>query len=161
MSTINFNFFRFSWKFIFIGQFLFLFVILGLSLLLFIVLFIVLFFNNKSLRWMALCRSHFQCGKCEGRRSQSSAARRPSPCTPTRLGTEGVLRCCVCCVVDFCLHASILDVERCADLVSVFFGTYGDTLCRSAIWFWDSSVLMVVRCDDLVSGFFDIYDGTL
>ena len=44
---------------------------LGLSLL----LFIVLFFNNKSLRWMALRRSHFQCGKCEGRRSQSSAAR--------------------------------------------------------------------------------------
>ena len=161
MSTINFNFFRFSWKFIFIGQFLFLFVILGLSLLLFIVLFIVLFFNNKSLRWMALCRSHFQCGKCEGRRSQSSAARRPSPCTPTLLGTEGVLRCCVYCVVDFCLYASILDVERCADLVPGFFDIYGDTLCRSAIWFWDSSVLMVVRCADLVPGFFDIYDGTL
>ena len=83
-----------------------------------------------------------------GRPSQSSVARRPSPCTPTLLGTEGVLRCCVCCVVDFCLYASVLDVERCADLVSVFFGTYGGTLCRSAI------------CD-LVLGFFGTYSGTL
>ena len=52
-------------------------------------------------------------------------------------------------------------MERCADLVSVFFGTYGGTLCRSAIWFWDSSVLIVVRCADLVPVFFDIYGGTL
>ena len=35
-------------------------------MLLFIVLFIVLFFNNKSLRWMALRRSHFQCGNMQG-----------------------------------------------------------------------------------------------
>ena len=96
-----------------------------------------------------------------GRPSQSSAARRPSPCTPTLLGTEGVLRCCMYCVVDFCLYASVLDVERCADLVPGFFGTYGGMLCRSAIWFWDSSVLMVVRCADLVPGFFDIYSDTL
>ena len=101
---------------------------------------------------MALRRSHFQCGKCEGRRSQSSAARRPSPCTPTLLGTEGVLRCCVYCVVDFCLYDAVLRMDRCADLVPVFFDIYGDTLCRSAIWFWDSSVLMVVRYADLQSG---------
>ena len=87
-----------------------------------------------------------------GRPSQSSVARRPSPCTPTLLGTEGVLRCCVCCVVDFCLYAAVLRMERCADLVSVFFDIYGGTLCRSAIWFWDSSVLIVVRCADLRSG---------
>ena len=74
------------------------------------------------------------------------------PRAPTPLGTEGVLRCCVCCVVDFCLYAPVLDVERCADLVPVFFNIYGGTLCRSAIWFWDSSVLMVVRCADLRSG---------
>ena len=41
------------------------------------------------------------------------------------------------CVVDFCLYASVLDVERCADLVSVFFGTYGGTLCRSGPVFFD------------------------
>ena len=58
-------------------------------------------------------------------------ARRPSPCTPTLLGTEVVLRCCVRCVVDFCLYAAVLRMERCADLVSVFFGTYGGTLGRS------------------------------
>ena len=83
------------------------------------------------------------------------------PCTPTLLGTEGVLRCCVCCVVDFCLYAAALRMERCADLVSVFFDTYGGTLCRSAIWFWDSSVLIVVRWADLIPVFFDIYGGTL
>ena len=52
-------------------------------------------------------------------------------------------------------------MERYADLVSVFFDTYGGTLGRSAIWFWDSSVLIVVRWADLVPVFFDIYSGTL
>ena len=45
-------------------------------------------------------------------------ARRPSPCTPTLLGTEVVLRCCVRCVVNFCLYAAVLMVVRCADLRS-------------------------------------------
>lgn len=63
--------------------------------------------------------------------------------------------------VDFYLYAAVLRMERCADLVSVFFGTYGGTLCRSAIWFCDSSVLIVVRCADLVPVFFDIYGDTL
>ena len=47
------------------------------------------------------------------------------------------------------------------DLVLGFFGTYGGSLCRSAIWFWDSSVLIVVRWADLVPVFFDIYGDTL
>ena len=104
---------------------------------------------------MALRRSHFQCGKCEGRRSQSSVARTPSLALPPRWARKEF------CVVDFCLYASVLDVERCADLVPGFFGTYGGMLCRSAIWFWDSSVLMVVRCADLVPVFFGTYGGTL
>ena len=37
----------------------------------------------------------------------------------------------MCCVVDFCLYAAVLRMERCADLVSVFFGTYSGTLGRS------------------------------
>ena len=53
------------------------------------------------------------------------------------------------CVVDFCLYASVLDVERCADLVSVFFGTYGGTLCRSAIWSLYSSIFIMVHCTSL------------
>ena len=96
-----------------------------------------------------------------GRPSQSSVSPKALPLPPTLLGTEGVLRCCVCCVVDFCLYAAVLRMERCADLVSVFFGTYGGTLGRAAIWFWDSSVLIVVRCADLHPVFFDIYGGTL
>ena len=66
------------------------------------------------------------------------------------------------CIRDsFCLYAAVLRMERCADLFPVFFDIYGDTLCRSAIWFWDSSVLIVVRCADLVPVFFDIYGATL
>ena len=61
-------------------------------------------------------------------------ARRPSPCTPTLLGTEVVLRCCVCCVVDFCLYATVLRMEHCADLVPVFFDIYSGTFGRSRSW---------------------------
>ena len=167
MSTINFNFFRFSWKFIFIGQFLFLFVILGLSLLLFIVLFIVLFFNNKSLRWMALCRSHFQCGKCEGRRSQSSVARTPSLALPPRWARkEFCVVVCTALLTFVCmlrywmwnvvpiwfLDSSIFMAVRYADLQS------GSGILRYLWWyavpilFLDSSIFMMVRCDDLRSG---------
>ena len=97
-----------------------------------------------------------------GRTSQSSVARRPSPCTPTLLGTEGVLRCCVCYVVDFCLYASVLDVERYADLVPGFFDIYGGTLCRSGpcilryLWWYAvpipflySSILIGIFCTSL------------
>ena len=78
------------------------------------------------------------------------------------------------CVVDFCLYASVLDVERCADLVPGFFGTYGGMLCRSGpcilrylwwyavpIWFLYSSIFMVIHWADLVPVFFDIYGDTL
>ena len=88
-------------------------------------------------------------------------ARRPSPSTPTLLGTEVVLRCCVRCVVNFCLYAAVLRMERCANLVPVFFDIYGDTLCRSAIWVWDPSVLIVIRWADLSPGFFGTYSSML
>ena len=90
-----------------------------------------------------------------------SEFRSPNARAPTPLGTEGILRCSMCCVVDFCLYAPVLDVERCADLVPGFFDIYDGTLGRSAIWFWDSSVLIVVRWADLIPVFFDIYGGTL
>ena len=57
-----------------------------------------------------------------------------------------------------CLYAAVLRMERCADLVSVFFGTYSGTLGRSGpcilrylwwyagpIWSLYSSIFMVVR----------------
>ena len=85
-----------------------------------------------------------------GRPSQSSVARRPSPCTPTLLGTEGVRRCCVCYVVDFCLYAAVLRMERCADLVSRFFNIYGGILCRSSSWILDHG-FWILWC------FFDVF----
>ena len=95
---------------------------------------------------MALRRSHFQCGKCEGAISEF---RSPNalPRAPTPLGTEGVLRCCVCYVVDFYLYAAVLRMERWADLVSVFFNIYSGTLGRSGSG--DSSVFIGIFCTTL------------
>ena len=111
---------------------------------------LVIFINRNfsSLGAGALRRSHFQCGKCEGRRSQSSEAR-TLPRAPTPLGTEGVLHLrCVTRLTFVCmlrysewdtmpiwfLVSSIFIVERCADLVLGFFDIYSGTLCRSGSW---------------------------
>ena len=137
--------------------------------MLFIVLFIVLFFNNKSLRWMALRRSHFQCGKCEGRRSQSSVARTPSLALPPRWARkEFFVVVCAALLTFFCmlrysewyavpisfLYSLIFMVQRWADLVPVFFDIYSGTLGR-----FRSCILryfIVERWADLVPVFFDI-----
>ena len=100
----------------------------------FIVLFIVLFFNNKSLRWTALCRSHFQCGKCEGRRSQSSAARTPSLALPPRWARK-----------EFC-------VVVCAALLTFVCMLRYSEWNVVPIWFLDSSIFMAIRYADLQSG---------
>ena len=106
-------------------------------------MFIVLFFNNKSLRWMALRRSHFQCGKCEGRRSQSSAARTPSLALPPRWARK-----------EFC-------VVVCAALLTFVCMLRYSEWNVVPIWFLYSSVLMVVRWADPVSVFFDTYRNIL
>ena len=97
---------------------------------------------------MALRRSHFQCGKCEGRRSQSSAARTPSLALPPRWARKEF--CVVVCtalltfvcmlrywmwnvVPIWSLYSSIFMVIRCADPVSVFFDTYRNILYQSDI----------------------------
>ena len=149
----------------------------------------MLFFYNKSLRWMALRRSHFQCGKCEGRRSQSSVARTPSLALPPRWARkEFFVVVCTALLTFVCmlrysewnampiwsLYSSIFMVVRCADLVSVFFNIYGDTLCRSRfcilqyLWWYAmpisslySSIFMVIRYANLVPVFFNIYGATL
>ncbi len=87
---------------------------------------------------MALRRSHFQCGKCEGRRSQSSVARTPSLALPPRWARK-----------EFC-------VVVCAALLTF--------VCMLRYWMWNvvySSIFMVVRWADLVPVFFDIYGDTL
>ena len=111
--------------------------------MLFIVLFIVLFFNNKSLRCMALRRSHFQCGKCEGRRSQSSVARTPSLALPPHWARK-----------EFC-------VVVCTALLTFVCMLRYWMWNVVPIWFLDSSVLMVVCCADPVSVFFDTYRNIL
>ena len=125
---------------------------------------------------MALRRSHFQCGKCEGRRSQSSVARTPSLALPPRWARkEFCVVVCAALLTFVCmlrysewnvvpiwfLYSSVLMVVRWADLRS------GSGILRYLWWYavpiWSlySSVLMVVRCADLVPGFFDIYGDTL
>ena len=139
MSTINFNFFRFSWKFIFIGQF---FILICNFRIIFIVVYCVVFYN-KTLRWMALRRSHFQCGKCEGRRSQSSVARTPSLALPPRWARKEF------CVVVYATLLTFVYMLRYSEWNAV------------PTWFLYSSIFMVVRCADPVSVFFDTYRNIL
>ena len=136
-------------------------------------LFIVLFFNNKSLRWMALRRSHFQCGKCEGRRSQSSVARTPSLALPPRWARkEFFIVVCAALLTFVCmlrysewnvvpiwsLYSSIFIVIRWADLVSGFFNIYSGTLGRSRFWILNIYSGTLGRSGPV---FFDVYSGTL
>ena len=92
---------------------------------------------------MALRRSHFQCGKCEGRRSHSSAARTPSLALPPRWARkEFFVVVCGAVLTFVCMlrHSEWNAVP---------------------IWFLDSSVFIVRRCADLIPRFFCIYSGTL
>ena len=126
---------------------------------------------------MALRRSHFQCGNMQGEghlRVPQPEGPPPAP-PPSWARKEFCVVVCAALLTFVCmlrysewnvvpiwfLYSSVLIVIRCADLVPVFFGTYGGTLGRSAIWFWDSSVLIVVRCADLVPVFFDTYRNIL
>ena len=104
---------------------------------------LVAFINRNSPLLDALHRSHFQCGKCEGRRSQSSEARTPSLALPPRWARKGVLHLwCVTRLTFVCML-------RYSEWNAV------------PIWFLDSSVFIVRRCADLIPRFFCIYSGTL
>ena len=110
---------------------------------------LVAFINRNSPLLGALHRSHFQCGKCEGRRSQSSEARTPSLALPPRWARKGVLHLwCVTRLTFVCmlrysewdavpicfLGSSAFIMVHCADLLLGFFDIYSGTLCRSASW---------------------------
>ena len=92
---------------------------------------------------MALRRSHFQCGKCEGRRCQSSVARTPSLALAPRWARK-----------EFC-------VVVCAALLTFVCMLRYSEWNVVPIWFLYSSVLMVVRWADPVSVFFDTYRNIL
>ena len=119
MSTIKFKFFWIFWKFILKMQFF--------------------FFHSL----VALRRSHFQCGKCEGRRSQSSEARTPSLALPPRWARKEFFVVVCGAVLTF------VCMLRYSEWNAV------------PIWFLDSSVFIVRRCADLIPRFFCIYSGTL
>ena len=125
---------------------------------------------------MALRRSHFQCGKCEGRRSQSSAARTPSLALPPRWARkEFCVIVCAALLTFVCmlrywmwnvvpiwfLDSSIFMAIRYADLRS------GPCILRYLWWYampiqsLYSSIFMVIHWADLVPVFFDIYGDTL
>ena len=125
---------------------------------------------------MALRRSHFQCGKCEGRRSQSSEARTPSLALPPRWARkEFFVVVCAALLTFVCmlrysewnvvpiwfLYSSVLMVVRWADLRSV------PCILRYLWWYavpiWSlySSIFMVIHWADLVPVFFDTYRNIL
>ena len=87
----------------------------------------------------------FNAGICRGKAISEFRSPNALPRAPTPLGTEGVLRCCVCCVVDFCLYAAVLRMERCAGLVSVFFDTYRNILYQSDISGQDAQSASIPR----------------
>ena len=91
-------------------------------------MFIVLFFIIRLFAGWRYAGRIFNAGICRGKAISEFRSPKALPLPPTLLGTEIVLRCCVCCVIDFCLYAAVFRMERCADLVSVFFDIYGDTL---------------------------------
>ena len=109
MSTIKFKFFWIFWKFILKMQFF--------------------FFHSL----VALRRSHFQCGKCEGRRSQSSEARTPSLALPPRWARK-----------EFCV---VVCTALLTFVCMLRYWMWNVVL----IWFLDSSIFMAVRCADLRS----------
>ena len=146
----KFQFFRFSWKFIFIGQFLFCYhssiMLLSSCLLFYMCCFLIRLFAV----WRYAGRI-FNAGICRGKAISEFRSPKALPLHPHPLGHGR--------------SSALLCVLRCW-LLSVCCGTQNGTLCRSGswilrylwwyavpIWLLYSSIFMVVRCADLVSGF--------
>ena len=95
---------------------------------------LVAFINRNFPLLDALHRSHFQCGKCEGRRSQSSEARTPSLALPPRWARKGVLHLWCVTRLTFVCMLRYPEWDAVPIWVPGFFGIYNGTLCRSASW---------------------------
>ena len=93
-------------------------------------------FFDKSLRWMALRRSHFQCGNMQG----EGHLRVPQPEGPPPAPPPSWAR------KEFC-------VVVCATLLTFVCMLRYSEWNVVPIWFLDSSIFMVVYCADLVPGF--------
>ena len=95
---------------------------------------LVAFINRNFPLLDALHRSHFQCGKCEGRRSQSSEARTPSLALPPRWARKGVLHLRCVTRLTFVCMLRYSEWDAVPIWVPGFFDIYSGTLCRSASW---------------------------
>ena len=150
MSTIKFKFFWIFWKFILKMQFF--------------------FFHSL----VALRRSHFQCGKCEGRRSQSSEARTPSLALPPRWARKGVLHLWCVTRLTFVCMLRYSEWDAVPIWVPGFFGTYSGMVYWAGfrilqylqwnvilIWFPNSSIFIMSRYSNPSSGLFGICVETL
>ena len=139
MSTINFNFFRFSWKFIFIGQFLFCYhssiMLLSSCLLSSCLLFYMCCFLIRLFAVWRYAGRIFNAGICRGKAiSEFRKPEGPPPAPPPSWARK-----------EFC-------VVVCAALLTFVCMLRYSEWNVVPIWFLYSSVLMVVRCADLRSG---------
>ena len=123
---------------------------------------------------VALRRSHFQCGKCEGRRSQSSEARTPSLALPPRWARKEFFVVVCGAVSTFVCMLRYSEWDAVPIWVPGFFGTYSGMVYWAGfrilqylqwnvilIWFPNSSIFIMNRYSNPSSGLFDIYAETL
>ena len=123
---------------------------------------------------VALRRSHFQCGKCEGRRSQSSEARTPSLALPPRWARKGVLHLWCVTRLTFVCMLRYSEWDAVPIWVPGFFGTYSGMVYWAGfrtlqylqwnvilIWFPNSSIFIMSRYSNPSSGLFGICAETL
>ena len=123
---------------------------------------------------VALRRSHFQCGKCEGRRSQSSEARTPSLALPPRWARKGVLHLWCVTRLTFVCMLRYSEWDAVPIWVPGFFGTYSGMVYWAGfrilqylqwnvilIWFPNSSIFIMNRYANPSSGLFGISAKTL
>ena len=123
---------------------------------------------------VALRRSHFQCGKCEGRRSQSSEARTPSLALPPRWARKGVLHLWCVTRLTFVCMLRYSEWDAVPIWVPGFFGIYSGMLYWAGfrilqylqwnvilIWFPNSSIFIMNRYANPSSGLFGISAKTL
>ena len=135
---------------------------------------LVAFINRNSPLLGALHRSHFQCGKCEGRRSQSSEARTPSLALPPRWARKGVLHLWCVTRLTFVCMLRYSEWDAVPIWVPGFFGTYSGMVYWAGfrtlqylqwnvilIWFPNSSIFIMSRYSNPSSGLFGICVETL
>ena len=123
---------------------------------------------------VALRRSHFQCGKCEGRRSQSSEARTPSLALPPRWARKEFFVVVCGAVLTFVCMLRYPEWDAVPIWVPGFFGIYSGMLYWAGfrilqylqwnvilIWFPNSSIFIMSRYSNPSSGLFGICAETL